>query len=72
MLEDWLRESGQDARGQLSNAHLLAEAERVWEESHIDESGTCDGYHPSAVTALRRYIDRLRSIGVKPAHDFDV
>lgn len=76
MLDDWLRDTGQLSRGPLSDAHLLAEAEHVWESAHTAELGSSTGmygdYHPSSFAALGRYIERLRSIGVEPKHDFEL
>lgn len=76
ILADWLDDTDQmrTARGmgiELSDAHLLEEAEWCL-YCQNENSYAFDGYHPSSWAALRRFVDKLKAEGIKPAHDFEL
>lgn len=56
---------------ELSEAHLLNEAEWCLYNAYENEASAAYGYHPSSKAALRRYVDALRAKGVEPRRDFD-
>ena len=75
ILEDWLNDTDQDMMAKhrgitLSDAHLLEEAEWCL-YCQGENSYAFDCYHPSSWAALRRFVDKLRSAGVQPKHDFE-
>lgn len=73
ILQDYLCSTGQSTREHepLSESHLLNEAEWCMYNAYEVESSGAYEYHHSSKAALRRYVEALRSQGVKPARDFD-
>lgn len=71
ILCDWLYTTGQYAHEPLSYAHCLEEAEHILESSSWNPDNW-DGYHPNSWAALRRYVGKLRAMGVEPKHDYEL
>lgn len=71
ILDDYLEVTEQYCMGELSQEHLLNEAEWCYYNA-IENSGSSayQDYHTNSKKALKRYIDRLRSEGIKPSRDF--
>lgn len=77
ILDDYLESTEQWAsayqRGiELSDAHLLKEAEWCLYNAYQNEGSSAYNYNGSSKAALRRYVERQQAAGIRPAHDFEL
>lgn len=78
ILDHYLESTDQYARArerglELSDAHLLAEAEWCLYNAQDNEASCAYmDYNASSKAALSRYVDRLRARGIEPRHDFEL
>lgn len=72
ILDDYLNDTGQmHGHGQLSESHLLNEAEWCLYNAYANEASAAYEYHPSSKAALERWVAAMRDKGVMPHRDFD-
>ncbi len=72
ILQDYLEETGQTAHEPLSDSHLLAEAQHQLHNAYHNPASAASEYHGRSKAALQRYVQRLKSQGVVPKHDFEL
>lgn len=71
ILEGYMETTEQFCEDPLSKEHILNEAEWCLYNAYQNEGSAAYAHHPRSKTALQRFVDMLRSDGIKPKDELN-